>query len=257
MIAYLDHITIIGKSRTGTSIAKALPISPNARLSAHISGRLKKYPPIDSNIIIIATKDDEIAAVSQKAIAVASKKLRLIVHLAGSLPSTVLPERAGVARLTLHPIQTFPKPSGHLLRGIFWMASSDSREAIQWAGKFVKGLGGNGVIVLPAEALPLYHAMTVFGSNFITLLFSGIEEMASTLGQDPKRMKAAMRTLAETSLENVLRKPAKAVLSGPISRKDFATIQKHQKALKSLDPRISAIYKAFLDYGVTLGTSKR
>ena len=70
----MDHITIIGKGRAGTSIAKALQISPNARLSAHIAARLKKYPAIDSEIIIIATKDDEIAAVSKKAIAAASKK---------------------------------------------------------------------------------------------------------------------------------------------------------------------------------------
>ena len=192
----MDHITIIGKGRAGKSIAKALKISPNARLSAHIAARLKKYPAIDSEIIIIAAKDDEIAAVSKKAIAVASKKLRIIVHLAGSLPSTILPERGGISRITLHPIQTFTKPSGHLLRGIYWMASSGSREALQWASKFTKGLGGNGVIVLPAESLPLYHAMTVFGSYFITLLFSGLEEMASDLGQNPKRMKAALRSLA-------------------------------------------------------------
>ncbi len=244
----MDHITIIGKSRAGKSIAKAIQISAGMKLSAHIAARLKKYPPIDSEIIIIAAKDDEIAAVSKKAIAVASKKLRLIIHLAGSLPSTILPERAGVLRITLHPIQTFTKPSGHLLRGIFWMASSDSREAIQWASKFAKALGGNGVIVLPAEDLPLYHAMTVFGSNFITLLFSGIEEMASDLGQNPKRMKAAMRALAEQSLENVLTKPARSVLSGPISRKDFATIEKHQKALKHSHPELKRLYDAFLSF---------
>jgi predicted short-subunit dehydrogenase-like oxidoreductase (DUF2520 family) len=253
----MDHITIIGKSRTGISLAKALQISPNARLSAHIPARLKKYPPIDSEIIIIATKDDQIATVSQKAIAAASKKLRIIIHLAGSLPSTILASRLGVSRLTLHPIQTFPKPSGHLLRGIYWMASSDSQEALQWAKQFTKALGGNGVIFLPSEDLPLYHAMTVFSSNFITLLFSGIEEMSGELGQIPKRMKGALRRLAEQSLENAITKPAKSVLSGPINRKDFATIQKHQKALKTLDLRISAIYKAFLDYGVTLGTPKR
>jgi predicted short-subunit dehydrogenase-like oxidoreductase (DUF2520 family) len=253
----MDRITIIGKSRAGTSLAKALQISPNASLSAHIPARLKKYPPIDSNILIIAAKDDEIAAISKKALAAASKKLRLIVHLAGSLSSTILSVRPGVARLTLHPIQTFAKPSGHLLRDIYWMASSDSREAIRWSNQFTKGLGGNGVIILPSEGLPLYHAMTVFGSNFITMLFSGIEEMASDLGQNPKRMKAALRALAKQSLENAITRPAKSVLSGPINRRDFATIQKHQKALRSLNPRINAIYKAFLDYGVTLGTPKR
>jgi len=227
------------------------------KLSAHIPARQKKYPRIDSEVIVIATKDDEIAAVSKKAMAVASKKLRLIVHLAGSLPSTVLPASSGVARLTLHPIQTFPVPSGHLFRGIYWMASSSSREAIRWANEFTKNLGGNGIIILKSEDLPLYHAMTVLGSNFITLLFSGIERIASELGQPPKRLKAALRPLAKESLENAIAKPAGSVLSGPIARKDSATIRKHQKALKALDPRILAIYNAFLEYGVTLGTPKR
>ncbi len=241
----MDHITIIGKSRAGTSLAQAIRRSAGMKLSAHLSARLKKYPAIDSEIIIIASKDSEIAAVSKKAIAAASNKLRIVVHLAGSLPSGILPSRPGLARLTLHPAQTFPKPSGHLLRGIYWMASSDSAEAIRWAGQFTKSLGGNGIITLNGKDLALYHAMTVFSSNFITLLFSGVEAMASTLGQNPKKMKAVLRTLAEQSLENALTKPATSVLSGPIARKDFATIEKHQKALKSLDPRIQAIYKAF------------
>ena len=218
------------------------------KLSVQIAARQKKYPRIDSEIIIIATKDDEIAAVSKKAIAVASKKLQLIVHLAGSLPSTILSSRPGVARLTLHPIQTFPVPSGHHLRGIYWMASSSNREAIRWANEFTKSLGSNGIITLKSEDLPLYHAMTVLGSNFITLLFSGIEQISTELGQPPKRMKAALRPLAKQSLENAIAKPAKSVLSGPIARKDFATIHKHQKALKALDPKLRMLYDAFLSF---------
>jgi predicted short-subunit dehydrogenase-like oxidoreductase (DUF2520 family) len=253
----MDHITIIGKSRTGSSLAQAIRRSAGMKLSALIPAQQKKYPRIDSEIIIIATKDDEIHAVSERAIAAASKKLRLIVHLAGSLPSTILAASPGVARLTLHPIQTFPEPSGHLLRGIYWMASSSNREAIRWANEFTKGLGGNGIITLKSEALPLYHAMTVLGSNFITLLFSGIEQISTELGQPPKRMKAALRPLARQSMENAIAKPARSVLSGPIARKDSATIRKHEKALKGLDPRILAIYEAFLKYGVTLGTPKR
>ncbi len=254
---HFDHITIIGKSRTGTSLAMAIKRSAGIKLSAQIPARQAKYPRINSEIIIIATKDDQIAGVSEKAIAAASKKLRLIVHLAGSLPSTTLSTRPGVARLTLHPIQTFTEPSGHLFRDIYWMASSSNRESLKWANEFVKGLGGVGIIPLKSEDLPLYHAMTVLGSNFITLLFSGIERISNELGVPAKRMKAALRPLAKQSLENAIAKPASSVLSGPIVRKDSTTIRKHQKALNALDPQIMAIYDAFLDYGVTLGTPKR
>jgi predicted short-subunit dehydrogenase-like oxidoreductase (DUF2520 family) len=249
-MAHFDHITIIGKSRTGSSLAMAIKRSAGMKLSAQIPARQKKYPRINSEIIIVATKDDEIHAVSEKAIAAASKKLRLIVHVAGSLPSTTLAAHPGVARLTLHPIQTFTEPSGHLFRDIYWMASSSNRDAIRWADQFTKGLGSNGIITLKSEDLPLYHAMTVLGSNFITLLFSSIEQISTELGIPPKRMKAALRPLAKQSLENVIAKPASSVLSGPIARKDSTTIHKHQKALKALDPKLRMLYDAFLLVGM-------
>ena len=154
-------------------------------------------------------------------------------------------------------MQTFSEPNADLLRGIYWMASSDSTKAIRWARQFVADLGGKGVIVLPGDALALYHAMAVFSSNFITLLLGAIEEMSESLGQNPKRMKAALRPLAERALQNALSHPAQSVLSGPISRKDFTTIRKHQRALRALDPKLRAIYDAFLSFALESGTAKR
>jgi len=63
-------------------------------------------------------------------------------------------------------------------------------------------------------------------------------------------MKAALRPLAERSLQNALSNPALSVLSGPISRKDFATIHKHQKALSAVNPKLRKIYDAFLAVGL-------
>jgi len=212
---------------------------------------------IQSEVIIIATKDSAIEAVSKKVLDSALKPPRIMVHLAGSVPSTVLPARKGIDRLTLHPMQTFSEPNGDLLRGIYWMASSDSARAIRWARQFVTELGGRGLVVLPGESLPLYHAMAVFSSNFITLLLAAVEEMGRSLHQDPKRIKAALRPLAETALKNALKEPAMSMLTGPISRKDFETIEKHQKALKALDPKLRAIYDGFLSFALESGTPKR
>jgi predicted short-subunit dehydrogenase-like oxidoreductase (DUF2520 family) len=63
-------------------------------------------------------------------------------------------------------------------------------------------------------------------------------------------MKSALRPLAEKSLQNALSHPAKSVLSGPISRGDMNTIRKHEKALKSLNPKLAKIYDAFLRFGI-------
>ncbi len=247
----MSRITIIGKSKVGASIAQAIRTSEAHKLASIISARTSRYPVIQSDIIIIAAKDDAIAAVSKKALDSVLKPPEIMVHLAGSMPPSVLPKRKGIARLTLHPIQTFSEPDADLLRGIFWMASSDSSKALHWARRFVADLSGKSVIILPPEMLPLYHAMTVFSSNFITLLFAGIEEISRELGPNPQRMKAALRPLAERALENVLKAPAKEVLTGPIKRKDLATLDKHRKALAALDPKLRAIYDAFVAFGNT------
>ena len=44
-----------------------------------------------------------------------------------------------------------------------------------------------------------------------------IEELSTAIGQDPKRMKSALRPLMEQALANVLAKPARDVLTGPIA----------------------------------------
>jgi predicted short-subunit dehydrogenase-like oxidoreductase (DUF2520 family) len=246
-----ETILIIGKSKVGQSLAKAIRTSKNYRLAAIIPARANSYPVFNADVIIIAAKDDKIAEVARKAISSIKRKPKITVHLAGSLPSTILPERRQVMRLTLHPLQTFPKADSALLQEIYWMASSENAAAIRWAKKFTSEFAPKGVIVLPGDALPLYHAMTVFSSNFITLLFSAIEEISTSLGQDAKKMKSALRPLAEKSLLNVLSQPAKSVLSGPISRNDTETISRHQEALKSLDPKIKEIYDAFVEFGLS------
>ena len=237
----IEKITIIGRSKVGLSLAKAV----GARV---LAARQEKYPPMDSDVIIISTRDDRIAEVAKRVVQVATERLKVIVHVAGSIPPSVLPKRRGVLRLTLHPIQTFPKPSAESFTGIYWMACSEDAAAIRWARKFVKSLGGKEVIVLPAESLPLYHALTVFSANFVTLLGGAIEEMSKALGQNPKTMKAAVRPLMKRAMENVLSKPAKDVLTGPIQRGDVETIRKHQKALKALDPQLRKLYDAFLEF---------
>ncbi|MDP4198751.1 MAG: DUF2520 domain-containing protein [Bacteroidota bacterium] len=247
----MKSIAIIGKSKVGQSLAKAIRASNKYTLTGIHAARSEKYPRLDAEVIIIASRDDKIAEVAQKAVHSGKPEesnLQIILHVAGSLPATVLPKQEGVFRLVLHPMQTFPKPDDSLLEGIYWMASSDDEQAIHWARKFVAALGGKGVIELPEESLPLYHAMTVFAANFITLIGGAIEGIATSLGQDPTLMKAALRPLMEESLSNVLTTPAADALTGPMRRGDFETIRKHQAALRRCDLKLRKIYDAFLDF---------
>jgi predicted short-subunit dehydrogenase-like oxidoreductase (DUF2520 family) len=244
----LNRIAIIGKGKVGTSLAKAIRASGKYELAAHISARVKRFPKFQNDVVIIAAKDDKIAEIAKRLFPNDNfwEWPLLVVHVAGSLPPDALPKKPSVLRLTLHPIQTFPKPDAKLFQGISWMASSTDPEALKWARQFTKALGAKGVIELPAESLALYHAMTVFSSNFITLLMQSVEQISTELKQDPKKMKAALRPLIESAVRNALAKPANEVLTGPIARNDLATIRKHRQALRKLDPKLRKLYDAFM-----------
>ena len=244
----LNRVAIVGKGKVGTSLAKAVRASKRYTLTSHVSARAKRYPKFQNEVVIIAVKDDKIAEVSNRILA--GYKFwewpLLVVHTAGSRSSAEIVDRASVHRLTLHPIQTFPKSDAGLFRGIYWMASSADADALKWAKQFTKALSAKGLIELPTESLAVYHAVTVFASNFITVLVQAIEQMSMKLKQDPKRMKAALQPLMRSALRNALAKPAREVLTGPIARNDVATIRKHQQALKAIDPKLRKLYDAFL-----------
>jgi predicted short-subunit dehydrogenase-like oxidoreductase (DUF2520 family) len=242
-------ITIVGQGKVGLSLADAIQQKSPASVSGPIPARAARFE-IDSEVVIIATRDDMVVETSRKVIESATERLEMIVQVAGSIAPSALAARHGVSVLTLHPMQTISSPSADSFRDIYWMCSSDDPSAIDWAGKFVADLGGLGLLVLEEPNLPLYHAMTVFSSNFITLLMSGVEEIAVSMKLEPETVKQALKTLAETALQNALQNPANSVLTGPFIRKDFLTIRKHQNALSALDPKLKCIYDAFFGYAV-------
>lgn len=240
----VETITIVGQGKVGSSLADAIELAGNRKLAGFFSAQEPEFE-IDSEVVIIAAKDDAVASVSRKVMDSASERLELLVQTAGSVLPSSLAMRQGVSVLTLHPIQTISKPDPYIFRGIYWMACSEDPKAIQWAETFIANLGGIGLLVLEERMLPLYHAMTVFSSNFITLLLAMVEEMAESLELEPQAIKQALTILSENALENALQNPARSVLTGPFARKDFLTIRKHQQVLAAVDPKLNMVYEAF------------
>jgi predicted short-subunit dehydrogenase-like oxidoreductase (DUF2520 family) len=252
--AILHSVAIIGTGHVGTSLAKALRTKSHAfQLHSFLSSRSPDFRVLSEDggpeVLIIATRDADIKTVSRRAMRSAGANLKLIVHLAGSHPPTILPNTPRVARLTLHPVQSFVIADPKLFRGITFTASSENPSAIRWAKSFAEALGAKDVLVLDSLLMPLYHATIVIGSNFITLLESVVEDLSKVLGIAPARIKVAMAPLARTSLENAIAKPAIEVLTGPIKRKDQITIAAHRKALEKAPADIQAIYETLLQYG--------
>ena len=244
-------IAVIGKGKVGSSFAeKIAKMGRGYQFFAHFPARSKSFAALENkggpDVIIIASKDDSITNVAERSLRSAGKNLKLMVHCAGSAESEILPKRSSVARLTLHPIQTFAKADGSLLENIYFMASTNDAFAKSWAKKFVKDIGGNGIIEIRGKDLPLYHTLVVFAANFTTLIGGAIEILSKSLKIPPAKMKKAVEPLMQRSLENVLTNDSRKVLTGPLARKDLSTIAKHRKALRSQPAALRKIYEGFV-----------
>jgi predicted short-subunit dehydrogenase-like oxidoreductase (DUF2520 family) len=244
-------IAVIGKGRVGSSLAKRIEKNGSRyKLFAHAAARSKSFGVLKENggpeVIFIVSKDDEIVRVAKKALKSAGKNLKLLVHCAGSRSSEILPYRKKVARLTLHPLQTFAEADASLLKNIYYMASTKDIYAKKWAKKFVQDIGGGNIIFIAIKDLPLYHLLTVFAANFTTLIGGAIEIFSKSLRLSPAKMKKAVAPLMQKSLENVLENDAAKVLTGPLARKDYSTILKHRIALQSQPVAFRKIYEGFV-----------
>ncbi|HET9135013.1 MAG TPA: DUF2520 domain-containing protein [Candidatus Kapabacteria bacterium] len=243
-------IAIIGKGRLGTSYALAIKKTKQYKLHSHLPARSKSFAPLSKvggpDVLFIICKDASISAVAKKAIAKCGQNLTLVVHSAGSLPSSILPDHEGVGRLMLHPLQTFAEPSADLFKHITFGVESDEKNALQFAEQFCKALSAHRLIYLSESELPLYHATAVIAANFITLLGGAIEKLSTGLKLKPIEFKQSLTPLMTKSLANVLNYRSKDILTGPMARNDIKTIEKNKAALQASGNKVIAeLYEAF------------
>lgn len=220
-------------------------------LEAHLSARAKSFAALKRaggpDIVFVVSSDRYIRTVSRRVLAACGPNTKVLVHCAGSMPSTVLANRDGLSRLMLHPIQSVPSIKPVSFTGVTFGYETLDRDAARFAFSFVRNIGGKLAMSLQAEQLPLYHATNVIAANFITLLGSAVESLAPKLSLRRTDLKAALSPLMLTALQNVLQHDAEKVLTGPIARGDSETIENHRKALRNAGLRdILRLYDAFV-----------
>lgn len=93
--------------------------------------------------------------------------------------------------------------------------------------------------ILPAENKSLYHAYCVVGGNFVTLLMGEMMKGLNAL-EIPA---SASATYLEKIFENTMKNPEGA-RTGPLVRKDTATVEKNLQALEG--QHLKSIYEAFV-----------
>jgi len=188
-----------------------------------------------SEVVIVATPDDQLPEVGKSLARVAAFKGRrpTVLHTSGALASSVL---APLAKLgwhagSLHPLLSVSdsQSAAKTLSGAFWCVEGD-RVAVRQARAIVRDLKGHGFFI-DSRKKPLYHAAAVMASGNVVALFDVAVEMLSRSGLSKREAKQVLLPLVESTVRNLSRSETSEALTGTFARGDLGTVLRHLEAL--------------------------
>ncbi len=227
---------VIGPGRAGRSLALALETV--GWTLDRLIGRADDptSAATGTDLLVLAVPDRSIAEVA----ASVAPGDAVVVHLAGSRPLTDLRPHVRVG--SLHPLVSLPDPDIGAARLLDRCDFAIDGDPI--VERIVAALGGVGFVV-GDDRRARYHATAAIASNHLVALAAQVERLAESVGVPA----AAYWRLMDTTLDNVGERGARAALTGPAARGDWATIQAH---LRALPPDERALYGALSRAAATL-----
>ena len=222
----LLRVVVLGRGKAGGSLAASCIVAGvDVQL---LSGRRppRSLPAVD--VVFLAVPDDALHAVAARTQQrlPPSGPATLLVHLAGSLGSTVLPgPRVGV----FHPLASLdgrtPIPFGSLCA---WEAS-DARGA-RLLQQLAKAMGLVPARVRDADRAR-YHAGAVVAGNLSVALLRRGMDLLMAAGVPEAAARVALGQLLRSTAERAIDRPLGEALTGPVARGDIETIRRHLEVL--------------------------
>lgn len=204
----------------------------------------KSYPETTQDpgrVIFITTPDDQIRPVAEQLTRLdLDWNLYRVAHFSGSYDSSILDSLAGKGAKTasVHPLQTFTKgDQADRFDGI-WFTLEGDPVFVDEMSEFVQTAGAKSVR-LDASQKKSMHLAAVFASNYLVSLMSVVEQITSSNNIDHGL--ELLEPIIHQTVRNILDKGPEQSLSGPISRGDSATVERHLNELKH-HPDISELY---------------
>ena len=208
----VESVNVIGRGRVGSAVA--------ARLEER-GVELRE----DAELTLLCVPDTAIREVAQG--------LSLggwVAHVSGATPLSALDPHE--RRFSLHPLQTFTRSRGpEQLNGAWAAVTAETDEARELGFELARTLGLE-PFELADEARPLYHAGAAIASNYLVTLHRAASELLAAAGAPPEALEPLMRRTIENGFE----------LTGPIERGDWATVEAHREAIRSVRPDLEPLY---------------
>ena len=248
-------------NRSESSAAKAVSFIGQGEAAASFDNLLA------ADIWLIATPDNEIAAVSERlAQSAVLRKGDIVFHCSGALSSKIISSKIissqvlsssadSVYRASVHPIHSFAHPQNSLtdFAGSACGIEGD-RQACDILTALFTAIGGR-CFALNADKKALYHAATVMACNNLISLLSLSQQMLEAADVESAAADNILQPLIENSLNNYFHSGGAAALTGPISRGDSKTVEAHIESLKA-HPDWQRIYSNLGEIAVSLSAQQ-
>lgn len=219
---------------------------------------LAELTPAD--VTMLTVPDDQISLVCQKLVAFGVIKSGSIVfHCSGAKTSAELISASAVGAFvaSLHPVCSFADLEQLIMHfeGSICSLEGDA-VALQVLTPSLHAIQAKVVPMNAANKL-LYHAGSVFASNYLVTLMDVALQTYQAAGITAEIAKAMAEPLARQSLDNVFKLGTVAALTGPIARGDMATVEKQTEVVRAWDANAGNLYAAFTPATIALAASKK
>ncbi len=169
-----------------------------------------------------------------------------VAHTSGVTPVSALDPclSAGAVTFGFHPLQTFAgyETGSTHFAGATIAVAPGPRGGWELGSSLALALGGRPV-ALAEEDRTLYHAAACVASNYLVTLQSLAERMFVRAGLPADTALHAFLPLVRGAVDNLASHGSVDALTGPLSRGDVSTIERHLATLREQMPDMEPLYR--------------
>lgn len=244
-------VGFIGAGRMGFTLGKHLAMRSNLEVIGYYSKSkesaiqaakftdTKYYEDFeqlvaDSDALFLTVPDGQIAVMADMLDRLgALTDGKILCHTSGALSSQVLSGiHSQVYGYSIHPIYAVNSKltSYESFAQCFITIEGDERYLSFWQDVFAQI--GHKTKTIVAEDKVKYHSSAVFASNLVVGLYQMATDLLMRCGFNKEEASIALSTLFLDNAKNIATVGAIEALTGPVSRCDITTVQKHLDVLE-------------------------
>jgi predicted short-subunit dehydrogenase-like oxidoreductase (DUF2520 family) len=215
----IESVKVIGAGRVGSAVT--------TRLAER--GIALRDP---AHVILLCVPDAAIRDVSR---GLTPGRGSWVAHTSGATPLSALDPHE--RRFGLHPLQSFTRARGpEQLDGAYAAVTAETDEASETGFELARLLGLRPFALAEADRA-LYHAGAAIASNYLVTLYRTAGEIFEAVGAPAEGLRPLMQGVIDNGFE----------LTGPISRGDWTTVDRHLEAIRTRKPTLEPLYRVLAE----------